>query len=67
MADRKVSVGVRLGEAGVGWLDTIAKEESNTTGMTITRTEVVKISLVVARLHEREVRSILRRRMLEEL
>lgn len=52
---------VRIGEAGVSWLDMIAMEEDGRReDIKVTRSDVIRASLAVARNHEKELRAVLR-------
>lgn len=58
---RREYVPVRIGEAGVSWLDMIAMEEDGRReDIKVTRSDVIRASLAVARNHEKELRAVLR-------
>jgi hypothetical protein len=50
MADHKVHITLRLRERGLAWIDHLAAENR------VTRSEVVRAALQVARVHEKEVK-----------
>lgn len=64
LSGRRQQINTRIGTAGIAWIDQIALDESVHVGHLLNRSDVMRAALAVARDHEREVRAILRRRVM---
>lgn len=53
-------INFRIGPKGAEWLDTLAVAESVEANKRISRSDVIRAALVVARKHEPEVKKLLR-------
>jgi hypothetical protein len=65
MADRpkRTYVAVRIGPKGVEWLDQVAFEETGRDPEAeYTRSHVIRGALIVAKRHEKELRTVMRSR-----
>jgi hypothetical protein len=59
--ERKM-VTCRIGAAGVDWMDSVALEETGRlTTSSVNRSDVLRTALLVARQHDREFRTLLRK------
>lgn len=56
----RVYLGVRIGGVGMDWLDTLAEDQSVATGFDISRSDVTRAALAVAKRHEAEVITAIR-------
>jgi hypothetical protein len=56
----RAHVNFRIGSSGVDWLDLLATEETTDEKKPVSRSDVLRASLAVARKYESEVRTVIR-------